>query len=79
MISLTFFLPVLSYHLIEKFGLSVEQASIFFIINMISYFIVLQYLNEINNVFGLKLMMTLGLFVNIIGVLLIHPVSFFPQ
>jgi fucose permease len=79
MISTTFFLPVFSHHLIEKFGLSVEQASIFFIINMISYFIVLQYLNEVNNVFGLKLMMALGLFINSIGVLFIHPVSLFPQ
>ncbi len=79
MISTTFYLPILSHHLIEMFGLSLEQASIFFIINMISYFIVLQYLNEINNLFGLKLTMTIGLMINSIAVLFIHPVSFLPQ
>lgn len=79
MISTTFFLPIFAHHLIEKFGLTVEQSSIFFIINMISYFIVLQFLNEVNNVFGLKLTMTVGLFINSLGVLLIHPIDFLPQ
>lgn len=79
MITTTFFLPIFSHHLIENFGLSVEQASVFFIINMIAYFLCLSYLNEINNIFGIKLTMTMGLLISSLGVLLIHPVSFLPQ
>jgi fucose permease len=79
MITTTFFLPVFSHHLIQTFGLSIEQASFFFIINILSYFTVLHYLNEVNNILGVKFTMTVGLLINSIGVLLIHPVGFFPQ
>jgi len=79
MITTTFFLPVFSLHLTKTIGLSVEQASFFFSINMLSYFAILHYLNEVNNFLGVKFTMTVGLVINSIGVLLIHPVGFLPQ
>jgi fucose permease len=72
-------MPIFAHHLTDKFGLSTEQASLFFIINTVSYLLTIYYLNEITNLFGIKLTMTIGLLINGIAVLLIHPIGFFPQ
>lgn len=46
---------------------------------MLSYFTLLHYLNKVNHILGVKFTMTVGLFINSIAVLLIHPVGFLPQ
>ncbi len=79
MITTTFIYPVFAIHLNKTFGLSVEKSSIFFVILMMTYFITLQYLNKISDKIGIKLTMTLGLFINSIAVLLLAPSSFLPQ
>jgi len=78
-ITTTFFLPVFSHYLIQKYGFTEEQTSIFFIINMISYFLVVNYLREARNIFGVKLTITIGLLINSIAVLMMFPISILPQ
>lgn len=79
MIASTFFYPILTLHLLNKFNLSIETSSIFFVISMISYFIMLQFLNELSNRFGSKNIIIAGLILNAFAVLLIGPVKMFYQ
>jgi fucose permease len=79
MICTTFIYPVFANHLSTKYGLSIEITSIFFVITMFTYFIVVQFLNKISNTLGNKLTISLGLLINVIGTLLLAPVSFLPQ
>lgn len=79
MISKTFFYPTFTNHLGTKFGLTVEESSAFFVINMASYFLMIQFLNKFTSNFGLKMTIVLGLFCGFIGVLMIGPIAIFPQ
>jgi MFS family permease len=79
MITTSFIYPVFTIHLKNKFGVSLEVASILFIIPMLSYFWALIYLNRLTNYFGVKLTMCIGCSINIIAVLFLSPVTFFPQ
>ena len=79
MIASTFFYPIFTIHLLNKFNLSIETSSIFFVISMISYFIMLQFLNEITEKFGSKNTIIIGLILNAIAVLLLGPVKPFFQ
>jgi MFS family permease len=63
----------------EKFEMSIEQSSIFFIIHVFSYFIVLTYINKITSRYGLKLTISFGLICNVIGSILLPPIHFLPQ
>jgi MFS family permease len=75
----TFFYPTFTNHLTEKFGMSIEGSSIFFVINIASYFLVLNYINYITMKLGLKLTIVIGLFCLVLGVLFIGPISLLPQ
>jgi hypothetical protein len=79
MISKTFFYSTFTTHLMGQYGLSVEMSSVFFVINMVSYVIVLQFLNKITLKFGLKLTLAIGLLVSFTSVLLLPPIGIFPQ
>jgi MFS family permease len=79
MITTTFIYPVFSEHLLNKFGLSTETSSIFFVISMFSYFLTLQFLNKISGKIGVKLTICIGLVLNFLIVPLLSPVSFLPQ
>lgn len=79
MISTTFIFPVFTVHLNKTFGLRVEITSMFFVFQIIGYCIALQILNPINLRFGNKITMIIGLCINLVGVLLLCPVSFIPQ
>jgi hypothetical protein len=79
MISKSFFYPTFTTYLMAKFGLSMEATSIFFVLNMVSYIIVLQFLNKITLKFGLKLSIAIGLFVGCIAVLFLPPIGLLPQ
>lgn len=79
LISNTYYFPSLTNHLTQKWGLSVEVSSIFFVINMIVYFIALQFLDKMTVRFGLSLTIWLGLIMIVIGPLFVYPVSFLPQ
>ena len=75
----TFYFPSLSNHLIENFGLSVSVASLFFIVGMVFYMILLQFLNAITNKFGMHGAACLGLLMSAVGCLFIYPVSPIPK
>ena len=77
--STTYYFPSLTNHLTKNYGLSVSISSIFFIINMISYFIVLQYLDLITNRFGLITSVFLGIIFIVIGAFLVYPIPLFPK
>lgn len=79
MFTKTFYYPTFTNHLVEKFGLSIEGSSMFFVINISSYFVVLQYINVITNKFGLKMTLVTGLFLLFIGSLFLAPISILPQ
>lgn len=62
-----------------KFGLSIEGSSMFFIINITSYFVTLHYMNQITNKIGLKMTIVCGLFLLFFGALFLAPISILPQ
>jgi len=78
-ITKTFYFPTLSNHLQTKFGLNLETASIFFVIDMIMYVVTLNVLNSIINKIGLKLTMLIGITLNIFTVLFLPPIDFLYQ
>ena len=78
-ITTTFIFPVFTEHLRNKFGLSIEQASFFFIITISSYFLTIQYLNKLSSKIGLKLTIAAGLFLNFIAIPFLSPLFFLPQ
>jgi fucose permease len=75
----TFFYPTLTNHLINKFGFNLEQSSVFFIVHIISYIVVLQNINLITTKYGYKLSILFGLLMNIIGSPLLSPLFILPQ
>ena len=79
MISKSFFYPTFTTYLIEKYNMSIEGSSIFFVLNMFSYLIMLQFLTLITQKLGLKLTIVVGLFFNFIGILFMPPISILPQ
>ena len=79
MLSTSFIYPVFSTHLVDKFGLSVEKTSFFFIVEMITYFFTIQYLGRLSEILGSKLTMAVGMVINWVCVLMLSPVGLFPQ
>ena len=79
MLSTTFVYPVFATHLLDTFGLSVEKASFFFIIEMFTYFMTLQFLDRVSRILGSKLTMSVGMILNFIFVMFLCPVSILPQ
>ena len=79
LLSVTYYFPSLTNHLTKNYGLSVSVSSAFFIINMGSYFILLQYLNLITNRFGLITSVFIGIIFIIIGAFLVYPIPIFPK
>ena len=78
-IAQTYYFPSLTYHLTNKWHLSIECSSLFFMIGMAAYFIGLQILNKILNNFGLTLTILLGQIVIIFGAPFVYPLKFLPQ
>lgn len=79
MIGNTYFHPLLSNHLHDKFGFTVEAASSFFILNMVSYFIVLPSISRVTKKLGSEKTIFLGLCFYSVGALMISPTDLFPQ
>jgi len=78
-ITKTYYFPTLSIHLNTKFGLSVESSSLYFIIDLFSYFFFFLFIDKITKRIGRKATMLMGHFLNIIWVLLVSPLDVFPQ
>lgn len=78
-ISKTFYFPTLTNHLRNKFDLGVEVSSLFFGVNIVSYFILLSYINQITEKFGLIRTVLIGISINIICVLFLPPIELLYQ
>ena len=61
MIDDTFYYPCLTNHLTNNYNLSVSTASLFFIIPIITYIIILQFLDYLSAKFGIYIIVTCGL------------------
>lgn len=79
MISGSFIYPVFTNHLNINFGISIEVCSFFYGISMTTYFITLQFLNKLSSKLGYKLTISIGMFINFIGVLFLAPIDILPQ
>lgn len=75
----TFYLPTLVNHLYTKFGLDVEVSSLFFVADMVTYLITLQFLNSVIEKLGLKMTMLSAVIFNSVTVLFLPPLDFLPQ
>ena len=78
-IAQTYYFPSLTYHLTDKWNLSIEASSLFFMIGMAAYLIILQILKKILGNFGLILTIFLGQVVIIFGAPFVYPLEFLPQ
>ena len=78
-ISQTYYFPSLTYHLTEKWNLSIESSSLFFMIGMAAYLLILQVLKKILGNLGLILTIFLGQVVIIFGPPFVYPLEFLPQ
>ena len=62
MIALTFYDPCLTYHLTKNYSLSIGTSSLFFVVPIIAYFIMIQFLKLLSNSIGYYGSMSIGLF-----------------
>ena len=79
MIGGTFFSPCLTYHLINSYSLSVSISSLFFIIPVVPYILISQFLDWISAKIGMYLTFTLGFILSGISSLFYYPVPPIPQ
>ena len=79
MIAFTFYFPSLTNHLYEKYNLGVSSSSLFFSVPLLSYLIVVNFINLISKKLGNFHSLSVGILVNVIGVYLIYPLPPFPN
>lgn len=79
MLGKTFYFPTFTNHLMSKFGLSIETSSFFYMINMVSYFSLIKYLDPVTQKYGLKLTLLAGLFSIFVAPLFLPPIPVLPQ
>lgn len=75
----TFYFPSLTNHLMKNYNLTVSISSLFFVINMLTYFIALQFLDYITIKLGMITTVSLGLIIIVFGSLLVYPIKILPQ
>ena len=75
----TYYFPSLTYHLMGKWNLSLEASTLFFIIGMAAYLLILQFFNKILGNLGLILTIVLGQIIIIFGAPFVYPLDFLPQ
>ena len=79
MIDVTFYFPCLTNHLTNNYKLSISTASLFFITPIITYVIILQYLDRISSKFGIYITFSMGLILLSIGPLFLYPCPPIPK
>ena len=75
----TFYFPCLTNHLSQHFNLSVSVSSLFFVVGMIFYMIILQFLSKITKKLGMHGTESLGILMTALGCLFIYPVPPIPK
>ncbi len=74
-----FYYPSLSNYLKEEFNISLETASIFFTLPLVTYWVSLSLIQKTTDKIGSQLTMLIGLLVTFIGCLFIAPLSILPH
>ena len=77
--SVNFYYPVIGEHLSKFYNLSLETSSIFFDIQILSYFLSFYFVSPIFNSFGSKLTISFGLLINSFFVTFLFPGNLFPR
>ncbi len=79
MIIVTFYYPCLTNHLTNNYNLSISTASLFFIIPIVSYVSILQFLDSLSAKFGIYFTFSCGLIFSTISPLFIYPCPPIPK
>ena len=78
-VTYTFYFPCLTNHLNEQYNLTVSLSSLFFSVPVISYLIIVNFINIISKKLGNFHSISAGILSNIIGIYLIYPLPPFPK
>ncbi len=79
MATVNFYEPVFENYLIDNFGLGMKTASLFFDIQIVSFFVSLSLFGKLVNKIGSKISISFGLFLSFIFVNFLGPISIFPK
>ena len=77
--TVNFYYPVLGTYLNRKFDLSAELCGVFFVVQTFSYFLSINLIEKVHELFGTKMTMGLGQFFNFLFVLMLPPIRIFPS
>lgn len=75
----TFYFPCLTNHLTQNYNLSISISSLFFVVGMVFYMFILQFLTKITKLLGMHGTSAFGLLMTSLGCLFIYPVPPIPQ
>ena len=75
----TFYFPCLTNHLTQNYNLSISVSSLFFVVGMVFYMIILQFLSKITKRLGMHGTESLGILMIALGCLFIYPVPPIPK
>ena len=75
----TFYFPCLTNHLTNNFNLSISVSSLFFVVGMVFYMLILQFLTKITKRFGMHGTECIGILMTALGCLFIYPVPPIPK
>ena len=75
----TFYFPCLTNHLTQNYNLSISVSSLFFVVGMVFYMFILQFLTKITKAIGMHGTESIGILMTCLGCLFIYPVPPIPQ
>ena len=75
----TFYFPCLTNHLTQNYNLSISISSLFFVVGMVFYMFILQFLTKITILLGMHGTSAFGILMTSLGCLFIYPVPPIPQ
>ena len=77
--SINFFFPLILKHLNQFYNYNLLKSSIFFSIEVISFYLSLPFIKKLMSCFGTKLIILLSLFINYFFINFIYPANIFPH
>ncbi len=77
--SINFFFPLILKHLNQFYNYNLLKSSIFFSIEVISFYLSLPFIKKLISCFGTKLIILLSLFINYFFINFIYPANIFPH
>jgi MFS family permease len=75
----SFIYPTFTNYLMETYNLTIEISSLFFMINAVTYFLLIQFIPRMTEILGTKLTILLGSFINSISILFFPPIAILPH